>query len=200
MALHNSIQGLATESVNECLEAARLLIENKKPDNSIMGYAATLLLFSVTDAISHHLKVGKGHTRLEALNTNGFDLNLNKNQIQKIKLWFRNALIHNATIVPGVFLTSEVNGDVFEFQNSLPIKIRVPCFYEVLKNGWNNLELSDFDPLKDTLSNNYATPPALNHLAHMISPGVSGLASLSGSSTTTPPSGGIILPQPEGDP
>lgn len=203
MAIHTSIKDLALESVTECLDAAKLLIETKKQDDGIMGYAAMLLLFSVTDAISHHLGVGKGNTRLEALTTRGFDLCLSPKEIKNLKDYFRNPLIHNATIVPRVFLTAEKNGDVFEFQNFEPVRIRVPRFYEVLKNGWNQLDRTSFNSLKDTPTRpQYVSPPAFTYLSSVSSYGVSGMVNLPLhlSSATPPSSGGIIPPQQEDDP
>jgi hypothetical protein len=76
MAQHSNITDLTVESVSECLDAAKLLIDHRKPDGGMMGYAATLLLFSVADAIGHHLDVGSGHTRLEVFNSPAFGLSI----------------------------------------------------------------------------------------------------------------------------
>ena len=107
MAIHRNTNDLCVESVSECLESAKLLIDHRKSDGGIMGYAATLLLMSVVDAIGHHLNVGSGHTRLEVLNAPQFGLGLTPKQIYEVKQWYRNQLVHNASIVPNVYIRAE---------------------------------------------------------------------------------------------
>jgi hypothetical protein len=195
MAVHSTIEELTVESVSEFLESAGILIEKRKPDGGIMGYSATLLLFCVIDAIGHHLKVGSGNTRLEVLNLPAFGLDLNEDQIKKTKKWFRNSLVHNASIVPGVELSPEDQGDVFEFDNGKPKKIRVRKLYELVFKVWKEHDRNNFDPLRDTLQSISADLPPRNRFAtSTFSPGASGMNNLPAfqSSATPPPSGGVI--------
>jgi hypothetical protein len=201
MATHTSQKTLTIESVSECLDAAKVLIETKKSDGGIMGYAALLLLFSVTDAIGHHLNVGSGSTRLETLNQPGFNLGLTPQQIYEIKRWFRNGLVHNASIVPGVLLTAETEGGVFEFDGGKPVRLRVPQLYDVVCSGWETLDRTDFNPLRHTvIPTGYIAPPTLTLPMLTSSPAASGMGVLpvSGSSATLPLSGGFV-PAPERD-
>jgi hypothetical protein len=131
--------------------------------DGIIGYPAAILLFCITDAIGHHLDNGKGDihkrdTYLEVLNHPYFGLKLStepKGQIDQIKRWFRNPLLHAASIVPDVLITPEDHGDPFDFTNS-PVKLRVPRFYEIVKRAWEKLNEAPptFNPLNDTLKKN----------------------------------------------
>jgi hypothetical protein len=67
MAVHTTLAGLGREVIGDFLIAAEMCVEHKKPDGSILGYPATLLLLAITDAIGHERNVGRGSTRLEVL-------------------------------------------------------------------------------------------------------------------------------------
>lgn len=203
MAQHRNITDLTVESVSECLDAAKLLIDHRKPDGGMMGYAATLLLFSITDAIGHHLNVGTGHTRLEVLNSPAFDLNLSGQQIYEIKRWYRNSMVHNAAIVPGVFLTPEDTGDPFVFEAGKPVAVRVPQLYKLVRSAWDNLDKTAFDPLRHTVGTSAPPPGTAPVVAE--SGAVSGIAVLPTSlrvasadimGTGTTPSSGMPVVQP----
>jgi hypothetical protein len=211
MAMHDNITDLCVASVSHFLKLAKKGIEHKEDDGGMLGYPAVLLLFSVTDAIGHHLNVGKDHTRLEVFNSPGFGLHLSCQQIYEMKKWYRNSLAHNASIVPGVQLTAEDDGDPFDFVDGKPVKIRVPQFYKLVEKAWDNLDRTDFDPLKHTVGvKNYVEPPPLTFplLRGPTSeaPSASGMASLpsavptvSGaytSRTATTPSSGVPIEQP----
>jgi hypothetical protein len=193
MATHDNITDLTVESVSECLDAAKLLIDHRKEDGGMMGYAATLLLFSVTDAIGHHLNAGSGHTRLDVLNSPEFGLHLSPQQIYEMKKWYRNCMVHNASIVPGVFLMPEVEGDPFDFENGKPVKIRVPQFYKLVRKVWDDLDRTSFNPLKDTLATKgYVEPPPLT--SPLIGSEVALAATASGMThvATVPPVSGAV--------
>ena len=191
MAIHGNKRDLTIESVSECLDAADLLIKHRKVDNGMMGYAAVLLLFSVIDAIGHHLDVGTGHTRLVALNSFQLEPRLEPQQICDITKWYRNSLVHNASIVPGVVLSPDDTGEVFEFVIAKPVMIRVPQLYELVRKAWTELDKADFNPLRHTIT---VPPPPLTAGPYALT--VSGVASVPSdtSAFSMPASGMVTLP------
>lgn len=195
MTTHDNITDLAVESVSECLDAAKLLIDHRKGDGGMMGYAATLLLFSITDAIGHHLNVGTGHIRLEVLGLPQFGLDIDGQQIcelkKYLKMWFRNSLTHGASIVPGVLLTPDEDGGPFEFEGGKPVMIRVPQFYKMVRRVWDDLDKTSFDSIRDTLTAKSYTEPPLSARPFPVPP-VSGVFT-----TATTPSSGMFLVPPE---
>lgn len=161
MAIHSDIEGVSRESVQECLDAAKTLLQTRKPDNGVMGYAALVLLFCVVDAIGHHLDVGIGDTRLEVLNDPRFGLPQRITDFAPLKKWYRNPLLHNASIVSGVLITAHENGPPFEL-DAPPIRIRVNEFCRYVEAGWNVTkgEAGSFNPLRHTTTrSNFAAPP-----------------------------------------
>jgi len=193
MAIHENKRDLTIESVSECLDAAKLLIDYRKADNSMMGYAAVLLLFSVIDAIGHHSNVGSGNIRLAVLQSQSFGITPcpSDPQICAIKKWYRNSIVHAASIVPGVVLSPDDTGDVFEFVKTKPVMIRVPQLYELVRRAWATLDKANFDPLRHT---NIVPPPPLT--ASLYAQTASGAASFPGSMSalTMSASGMVTLP------
>jgi hypothetical protein len=159
MAIHRDVEEAARESVQECLDAAKTLLNTRKADNGVMGYAALVLLFCVVDAIGHHLDVGTGDTRLEALNEPRFGLPQEITDFISLKRWYRNPLLHNASIVSGVLITAHDDGPPVEL-GAPPIKIRVNELYRHVEAAWNTTkgEAGPFNPLRHTTTR---TPPPM---------------------------------------
>ena len=153
MAQHQTLKGLGTEIMEDFLAAAKLCVEARKGDDgSILGYPATMLLLSITDAIGHGLDVGSGHTRLVVLKHPPFSellakcgQELNAKHIKNLIQWYRNALAHSGLIAPGVALTHEADGLPFGFSCDELTRIRVPVFYHVVKDAWDGLK-DTFNP------------------------------------------------------
>ncbi len=197
MTTPNNITDLTIDSVSECLDAAKLLIDHRKEDGGMMGYAATLLLFSVTDAIGHHLNVGSGHTRLEVLRSKEFGISLTGQQVYELKQWFRNGLIRGASIVPGVFLAADEDGVPFSFECGKPVAIRVPQFYKMVRRVWNDLDKTNFNPLRHTCARPPVAFPLVVTQTDLAASGVT-VPPVSGTFTTaTTPSSGMFLMPPE---
>jgi hypothetical protein len=186
MAVHTETTELARESITECLDAAELLIRTPKPKGGIMGYAAALLLFSVTDALGHQiLKNAEGDTWIEVLNHQSFGLNLSRTKLTKIKQWYRNPLVHAASIVPDVLITPECSGEVFDF-DQIPARLRVPQFYALVKKVWGNLSETPVDPVGRILekTTNYHSPKMVHDPLAFISMAVSGCVAMHNSTFT----------------
>ena len=184
MAIHKDVEEASRESVQECLDAANILLKTLKSDGGVMGYAALVLLFCVVDAIGHHLDVGTGDTRLEALNEPRFALPLKITDFNPLKKWYRNPLLHNASIVSGVLITAHDNGPPFELCGP-PIKLRVNELYRHVEDAWNITkgEAGPFNPLRHTTTRTNFIPAPLP----------AGPVSTS----FTPPASGAGFPEPQ---
>jgi hypothetical protein len=148
MAAHNTIKDLGCEVIEDFLMAARTCVETRKPDGSILGYPATLILLAAMDAIGHGLSVGKGHTRLVVLlhppfseKLAKFDQDLSERpHVKNLTKWYRNMLAHSGLIAPGVALTPEREGAPFGFTGGELTTIRVPVLYELVRDVWGELK------------------------------------------------------------
>ena len=161
MPIHNNRTDQAIASITECLDVVASLVE-KRPDGSIIGYVATILLFIVTDAIGHGLNYGSGDTRLEVLRHPFFGLNLSNQKLLRIKQWYRNPLLHNASIVPDVVLSAEDEGCAFGDVGE-NVLIRVPQFYKMVRSAWDSVDKQTFDPVRDAMAiTGYITPRPLS--------------------------------------
>jgi hypothetical protein len=199
MAIHDNPTDLAIESISECLDAAKLLIDHRKPDGGMMGYAALLLLFSVTDAIGHHLlKTGDGETWFDVLNRPEFGLSLSRAKLDNLKRWYRHPLAHAASIAPGVTISSKDEGDPFDFEGS-PVTVRVVVFYELVKRVWDGLDKTALDPVRHTAAKTGYREPR-GQIFHLAPGGISVGTSMSASSGTPFPYthavSGVVFPHP----
>lgn len=147
MAQHQTIKDLGAEILEDFLIAVRTCVEATKGDGGILGYPAALLLLSITDAIGHGLDVGSGNTRLSVLKHPPFrDLlaksgqELNHKHVKNLTHWYRHMLAHSGLIAPGVALTPEVDGAPFGFSGEELTLIRVPVFYQLVKDAWGGLK------------------------------------------------------------
>ncbi len=164
--------------IDEYLRAAKICIDTMKPDGSMLGYPATLLLLCATDAIGNGVKSGtNGDTRLDVLATSLFNNVLHTYQVKHFTEWYRNLLAHTATLAVGVHLEPDAQGQVFEFHKpDAPVLIRVAKLYEVVSDAWKQV--------KDTAIFN--PPPERNRAksaagwVSSLSPAASGVVSIAG--------------------
>ena len=98
MAIHANSAELSAETIDEFIEHARMGLAYKKPDGGRSGYSSTLLMFCVIDALSNHL--GFPEHSFGALNHEIFGLDLDGDQIESLKVWYRHSLAHNGMIAP----------------------------------------------------------------------------------------------------
>jgi hypothetical protein len=138
MAIHENSAQLSADAVDEYIELARIGIAYRKPDAGCLGYASTLLLFCAIDAISGHL--GFDPHSFGALNDPLFGLQLDGDQIESLKVWYRHALAHNGMIGPGAILTPEPTGAPIELVNGEPLVIRVIPLHQLVERAWNALD------------------------------------------------------------
>lgn len=130
---------LSIEVIEEFLLAARLSIEYPKSNGRNLGYAATLLLLSVADAMSHgQSQKSSPNVQFDVLNRSPLSLGLSAAQLVNLREWFRHRLSHTGQIVPGVGLLPGKTGQPFEFDNSgALIGIRVGVFFDLIRNAWD---------------------------------------------------------------
>jgi|SRR5271157_623808 len=139
MALHSNSASLSAEVIDEYLTTIRECIAYRKPNGGCLGYPSVLLLFCTVEALGNYL-VEKDDP-FQVLNHQSFGLNLQRDQIQKLKDWYRHLLAHVGVIAPGTYLTLEADGDPFEFlPGGEPVKIRVIPLYEMVKAAWNTFD------------------------------------------------------------
>ena len=151
MSIHETPTGVCIEAIGEYLQASELCLNFRKDDGGCLGYPATLLLFSVVDALGGYLaldkknKIPKGEPFF-VLNHPCFGLTITKTQIKRLEWWFRNGLAHNAVLTPGTGLTMEA-GTPFEFAaNGDPVKIRVFAFHELVNQAWEHFDKKKIMP------------------------------------------------------
>ena len=151
MAPPQTIKELGIAIIEDFLVATKMCVETRKVDGGILGYPATLLALSILDAIGHGLKVGSGHTRLAVLRHSPFKELLAKSghelscgHVKNLTQWYRHMLAHSGLIAPGVALTPETDGAPFGFSGEELTLIRVPVFYQLVRDAW--------DELKDTFT------------------------------------------------
>ncbi len=153
MAIHQEPASVSIEAIDEYIGASELCLSFRKADGGCLGYAATLLLFCVVDALGGYLgldnrnKVPKGEP-FYALNNPCFGLSLTTNQIKRLEWWYRNGLAHNATLPPGACLTGE-EGAPFDFApNGEPVKICVFALHRLVKQAWERFDKNLIAPSK----------------------------------------------------
>jgi len=151
MAIHEEIDSLSIEAIDEYIIASGLCLNFSKSDGGCLGYPAILLLFCVVDAIGGYLALDKKYKFLKnnpflVLNHSCFGLSLTADQIKHLEWWYRNGLAHNAVIPPGVCLSSE-DGEALEFTgNGDPVKIRVGALHRLVSDAWKQFDKSLIDP------------------------------------------------------
>ncbi|MGH9562694.1 MAG: hypothetical protein ACRD3S_14680 [Terracidiphilus sp.] len=145
MTIHPNVNGLTIEAIEEYLDIAKFCISSKKQDGGIYGYPATLLLFSVINAIGESQTAGNEPFRV--LKEKPFGCQLNDRQIKKLEQWYRNLLTHNGMIAPGACLSPEDRGDPFKFDRDEPVMIRVKPLYTLVRNAWDQFDKANVNAM-----------------------------------------------------
>ncbi len=138
MATHDNQANLSAEAISEYLLLARFGLDHRKADGGCLGYPSTLLLFCVIDALSNHM--GMPPHSYGLLNKSPFSLNLTPDQIEHLKIWYRDMLAHNGMIQPGTILTPEAEGKPIELVNGEPVKIRVHALFRLAAQAWEDFQ------------------------------------------------------------
>lgn len=118
------------ESLPEYVAVARVAIETRKdPDRPMShhGFAAAVLLFSVTDALGFYFRRsttftvqvdgkscsidGEGFKHFLVLNSAFYQQTLTEPQLKALYECYRCPLSHNSSLVPGVVIEKGVRGD-----------------------------------------------------------------------------------------
>jgi hypothetical protein len=146
MAIHEKLRTMAMEAIDEYLQASKLCLERRKPDNGCLGYPSTLLLFCVVNALGTYLvgdsieiekrlqKITRGEP-FRVLNHVCFGLTLSNKEIRLLKHSYRNALAHSAIIEYGTSLLPSDEDPPFTFESGL-VEIRVFSFYRCVWRAW----------------------------------------------------------------
>jgi hypothetical protein len=133
---------MASEVIAAYLRASELCLES----GGFLGYPATLLLLSVTNAFGSYLTgedvtiEGKSQTitrgePFRVLNHPLFGLQLSHKRIKLIEQSYRNRLSHNAIIERGAFLLPTQDGAPFIFRGK-GVLIRVGSLYRLVSRVW----------------------------------------------------------------
>jgi hypothetical protein len=138
MAIHSNVNSLTIEAIEEYLDIAKLCISSRKQDGGIYGYPATLLLFSVINAIGKSQIAGNEPFRV--LQENPFNCQLNDRQIKQLEQWYRNLLVHNGMIAPGACLSPEDGGEPFKIDSGESVIIRVKPLYKLVRDAWDQVD------------------------------------------------------------
>ena len=130
MAIHQKVETMAIEVIDEYLAIAEYCVNTQKPSSDgVYGYPAVLLLFSVLDALSNFRGYPRHSFRVLK------DFQLSDTQVKQLANWFRHQLSHQAVIIPGTKLSIE-EGEPFEFAGNEPVHIRVRPFFQLVKKAW----------------------------------------------------------------
>ncbi len=141
MAIHEDLQSLNVEAIEEYLAVAEYCVTTTKANGGIYGLPALLLLFCVVDALTVN-SGGKEHT-LEQITS---VIPMRDKQLKSLREWYRNLLAHQAVIAPGTML-STVDGPPIEFNSSgEPTYIRVIPFYYAVRDLWESFDRSTLNP------------------------------------------------------
>jgi hypothetical protein len=132
MAIHQKVETMAIEVIDEYLAIAEYCVNTPKPGgDGVYGYPAVLLLFSVLDAFSDY----RGYPRHSFRALRDFQPRLSNTQVTQLSKWFRHPLSHQAVIMAGTKLSME-EGEPFEFAGDEPVHIRVRPFFQLVKKAW----------------------------------------------------------------
>ena len=123
MAFHRNLASMLRESLPEYVAVARMAIGTRKdPDRPMShhGFAAAVLLFSVTDALGSYFRRsttftvqvdgksrsidGDGFNHFFVLNSAFYQQTLTEPQLKALYECYRCPLSHNSSLVPGVVL------------------------------------------------------------------------------------------------
>jgi hypothetical protein len=144
MAYHPDSRSMMIEAIEEHLFVAEWCISNHKADGGIYGYSAATLLLCVVEAIGRCLR--PGNEPFHILSDDPFNLKLSVEEIKQIETWYRNLLMHNAIMAPGVWMTSEDTGNPIE--TGAPVNIRVKPLFALVRRAWEQLDKKMLDPAK----------------------------------------------------
>jgi hypothetical protein len=145
VSIHQTLEKLSEEVLDEYLAIAKICVTERKPDGGIYGYPAVLLLFCIVDALSTHL--GKKEHSFHAFNDPCFGLALSEPQLKNLRVWYRHCLAHNGVIASGTMLTPEPGDFPFEFSSNGELTvIHVLPFYQRVEQAWKAFDRTKLHP------------------------------------------------------
>ncbi len=134
MTIHTDYDEQAKDVIEEYILAANILLESKKENGGVYGYAALVLIFSVIDAVGQSDKPTNG-ANLKCLKE--IQSNLTEKNIEQITQWFRNSLIHVGTIPQNIIIHSrEVECDPFIKHEEEVTEVEVKCLLKKVRDFW----------------------------------------------------------------
>ncbi len=143
MAIHNDLQSMSIEAIDESLTIAEYCTSTRKANGGIYGYPSVLLLFCVIDAVSNYV----GHPQNTLRELQSIFPSLSEKQVKNLKEWYRNLLAHQSIIMPGTLLSSDPDGIPIEFNSDgEPTHIRVIPLCRVIKRWWEDFEKNRVNP------------------------------------------------------
>ncbi|MBI3249050.1 MAG: hypothetical protein HYZ50_21310 [Deltaproteobacteria bacterium] len=177
MAIHRKKEELAKESIYEMLHVAEYAVTHRKTDKAqwgdnatggILGYPATVILFSITDCLGSYFandpnftvnvdgkewKIKQASQHIYILNSKYFNLDLSRIDLDNIYKNVRSVLIHNSLLPEGYLLQVGENEElpfniaVNEFDNRIYF-INVIKLFEITKKAveefMDDLDKGDF--------------------------------------------------------
>lgn len=195
MPIHSSIQDMNRESVEEYLRVAEVLVRPSKVFGGPCGYVAANLLFTVIDAIGHHVNEKQpgdtNNVRLGILNKFDHGHLLSEAQIRNLRDWFRNPILHATSPAPNAFLDVAEQTDVFTFdEKDQLVGINLEKLFAIVRDGWNKLSKDNLNTLGHSnpgpSADGLSIPPS--HFNTIDSFAVSGTTRISAS----PPASGAV--------
>jgi hypothetical protein len=146
--------------------------------DAVRGYPATLLLLCVIDAIGNCLlEESNDSVRLDVLTSPLFNLRLAHWQVEHLKDWYRNPLVHTGTMTLGVTLDAARQGEPFGFDKAGKVLryIHVPVLLALVEKAWRECDKTRFKLPSRTEEMRGPSGPVSSHF-----PGPSGLTNASG--------------------
>ncbi len=115
MAIHASPESMLVESLREYFFVAEMCIQSRKDPQQFgtgaeygcYGYPAGLLLLSIADCIGSYVLKGNNFNILRE--SKYYNLPLSEKDVKIIDEYYRNSLVHNGLLIPGVAL--EIGSD-----------------------------------------------------------------------------------------
>lgn len=143
MAVHPDLQSMNVEAIDECLDIAKYCVNATKANGGIYGFPAMLLLFCVVDALT--VNSGGRKNMLDKITE---VIQLNADQLENVRHWYRNLLVHQGVIALGTMLRpDEEDGKPIELNSDgEPTCIRVKPFYDAVRKLWESFDKSTLKP------------------------------------------------------
>lgn len=152
MAIHDSVQSMLSESLQEMIFVAKYCIESQKNDiwgsSGCYGYPAAIILLSVVDSIGSYILKGNIKNRFKILNyTEYYNLKLDDDTLEIVYDYYRNTLFHHSVLTPNIMLDiGQPNEKIIQKINSRYL-LRLRPFYDIsdiVVNKFLNNNLSMF--------------------------------------------------------